>query len=119
MDCQMPHMDGFEATQAIRELEKQRGVAGPGCPAHLPSIALTANAIEGDRERCLAAGMDEYVSKPIDPADLIQKLDQFVSLTAPKTPGAIAMTRSSTSTPSSNSAIDSESLLRLCMGNSE
>jgi signal transduction histidine kinase/CheY-like chemotaxis protein len=116
MDCQMPHMDGFEATQAIRKLE-QRGPAGPGCPAHLPIIALTANAIKGDRERCLAAGMDEYVSKPIDPADLIHKLDHIV-LPAPSTsPGITTMTSSSSS--SSSSPIDSESLLRRCMGNTE
>jgi len=59
MDVSMPGMDGLEATRAIREAEKAHG-------GHLPIVAMTAHAVKGDRERCLAAGMDEYVSKPID-----------------------------------------------------
>jgi signal transduction histidine kinase/ligand-binding sensor domain-containing protein/ActR/RegA family two-component response regulator len=64
MDVQMPEMDGLEATAAIRERERQTG-------GHLPIVALTAHAMAGDPERCTAAGMDAYASKPINPRELI------------------------------------------------
>jgi two-component system, sensor histidine kinase and response regulator len=68
MDIQMPEMDGFEATAAIRQKEKAMG-------KHIPIIALTAHAMKGDRERCLAGGMDGYVSKPVQAEELIQAVE--------------------------------------------
>ncbi len=73
MDIQMPIMDGFEATLAIREREAGRG-------GHVPIIALTAHAMAGDRERCLAAGMDGYASKPFRPAELVAEIRRVVAL---------------------------------------
>jgi signal transduction histidine kinase/ActR/RegA family two-component response regulator len=73
MDLQMPEMDGFDATAIIRERERATG-------AHLPIIALTANAMVGDQERCLQAGMDGYVSKPIDVRRLLAEIHRVQSL---------------------------------------
>jgi len=76
MDCQMPVMDGFEATAAIRRQEAAgKRYAGAG---HLPIIAVTANAMQGDRERCLAAGMDAYLAKPIKLEDVRATLARWV-----------------------------------------
>ena len=76
MDVQMPEMDGFAATQAIREAEKVTG-------GHQPIIALTAHAMKGDEERCLRAGMDAYVSKPIQTQALLEVIARLVAQPAP------------------------------------
>ncbi len=70
MDVQMPEMDGFEATQLIREAEQATG-------RHTPIAAMTAHAMAGDRERCLAAGMDDYISKPLEKSELLTLLERI------------------------------------------
>ena len=72
MDVQMPIMDGFKATQKIREIEKSTST-------HTPIIAVTANAFPEDKERCMACGMDDYISKPFQPEDLINKIKHHLS----------------------------------------
>ena len=75
MDCQMPEMDGFEATRAIRELEAARAATA----ARIPIVALTANAMGGDRARCLAAGMDDYLAKPFKKEQLWSVLTNWIT----------------------------------------
>ena len=69
MDCRLPQLDGYEATRRIRLL--------PAC-AQLPVIALTANALQGDRERCMAAGMNDYLSKPFRRTELQRVLQRWL-----------------------------------------
>ena len=76
MDVQMPEMDGLEATQKIREWEKETG-------KHIPIIAMTAHAMQGDRERCLEAGMDDYVTKPLEPKVFFSALERWLQVTEP------------------------------------
>jgi CheY-like chemotaxis protein len=68
MDCQMPEMDGFEATRKVREIESTQ---------NLPILALAANAMQGDKTRCLDAGMNDYLTKPIDLSSLSQALSRW------------------------------------------
>ncbi len=69
MNCQMPILDGFEATRAIRRTESST--------EHIPIIALTANALVGDDEKCFAAGMDAFLSKPVKKSEIIATMDRF------------------------------------------
>lgn len=74
MDVSMPEMDGFEATAAIRRIERELG------QRRTPIVALTAHAMKGDMERCIEAGMDDYLSKPIRSADLFEKLSRLITV---------------------------------------
>ncbi len=115
MDCQMPEMDGFEATRRIRQLE-QSGQR----PGHLPVIALTANAVRGDRQRCLDAGMDDYVSKPIDTRELNSAMDRWLDEPgAPTGETSSAVSDGADDQPADAPAIDRKTLLERCMGNLE
>ena len=76
MDVQMPEMDGFEATRRIRREEAARGAA------HIPILAMTAHAMSGDRERCIDAGMDDYITKPVSRRALVEALGQYAGVRA-------------------------------------
>ena len=127
MDCQMPEMDGFQATRAIRDLEAQSHTASPH--SHLPIIALTAHALKGDQQRCLQAGMDAFLTKPINPDELAATVARCLMPTAvPPAPGgmpsgagaALGMITERAATPSpsplNNDPIDIPALLRRCSG---
>jgi len=73
MDISMPEMNGMEASMAIREIERESG-------GHVTIVALTAHVLRGDREKCIAAGMDDYMPKPISPRSLTERLEQWLIL---------------------------------------
>jgi len=109
MDVQMPEMGGLEATQLIREKEKRTG-------AHLPIVAMTAHAMQGDRERCIAAGMDGYLAKPIDPKSFlltVEGISQRAEQNAPPPKEADARAESG----DRRRALDAKALLEWFSGN--
>jgi signal transduction histidine kinase/DNA-binding response OmpR family regulator len=129
MDCQMPEMDGIEATRLIREHEKTAG--DPHAPP-IPIIALTANVLNGEQERCLAAGMNDYLSKPFDPVKLIESIEaQLATIDAPASTEQTAFFRPPSPSPPSADLREEEeperpaavieyvSLLRRCLGKRE
>jgi two-component system, sensor histidine kinase and response regulator len=77
---QMPELDGFEATAETRKCEAQESQLAR---RHIPIIAMTAHAMKGDKERCLAAGMDGYITKPIEPKELFGTVDSIVEHSGP------------------------------------
>jgi len=79
MDVQMPEMDGLDATRAIREKEKDRGNGQGGQGGRTPIIAMTANAMAGDREMCIDAGMDGYVAKPVKKEALFAEVGRVMT----------------------------------------
>jgi CheY-like chemotaxis protein/HPt (histidine-containing phosphotransfer) domain-containing protein len=101
MDLQMPEMDGFSATSAIRQLEAISG-------EHLPIIAMTARAMKGDRECCLEAGMDEYISKPVNSKDLLAMVEKVVRKSQPSVPGAVSAQNASNNGHKQSATIDSQ-----------
>ena len=115
MDCQMPEIDGYEATRIIRGMEKQ-GDSNGGENRRIPIVALTAHAAKSDRDRCLEAGMDDYLTKPLDPAELDRTMRKWLP------DGNLPPGRQSTPAVSSlkkedqERIIDYPSLLERCMG---
>ena len=104
MDIQMPEMDGMEATAAIREREKFTG-------KHIPIIAMTAHAMMGDKERCLAGGMDGYIAKPIHPPSLFAEIERCLA-------GADASTTMASGSPKPGEQLDRVSPLERVEGDS-
>jgi two-component system sensor histidine kinase/response regulator len=126
MDCMMPEMDGYEATKRIREDERRTNGRQP-----LHIIAMTANAMQGDREKCIAAGMNDYVTKPVQIADLRRAIEKWNGQTAalpvakpePVVPLKVEVTSpvvaSATTTTSSEPAVDLERLADVTMNKPE
>jgi CheY-like chemotaxis protein/HPt (histidine-containing phosphotransfer) domain-containing protein len=128
MDIQMPEMDGMEATRAIRQRQQDR-VRHPNYKSSIVIVAMTANAMTGDREKCIAGGMDDYLSKPVRPEDVRKVIERWASTaTVPDPVGPrVAQTATATASPEtpaaapaaedSEPAVDMERLLDFTNGN--
>jgi len=112
MDVQMPVMDGFAATQAIRSGRTK--VLNPG----IPIIAMTAHAMKGDRERCIEAGMDDYIAKPVAPKALKEALDNWLSR-APESPEAVPVSTDNREPSAGPPVFDRKALTERLMGDEE
>ena len=119
MDLQMPVMDGLEAARLIRQAESRHLLPGRTPDQRLPIIALTAAAVQGDREQCLQAGMDGYLTKPLNSADLIAAIEALVphgnpaAPCQPPAPCSVPQVASQQHSP----PLDFDSALETCMGN--
>jgi len=111
----MPELDGYEATRLIRQWEQQVAPAGRR-GRRLPIVALTAHAMSGDRSRCLAAGMDDYLTKPLEPDELAKTLAHWMPHFQPAVPSAVAKPAESSGAGLSKPGIDYPSLLQRCLG---
>lgn len=122
MDCQMPEMDGFDATRAIRVEESASDIK-----RHIPVIALTANAIKGDRELCLEAGMDDYLSKPVEAIALLEMIEKYLeqSDATPADPAPLGDSQDTSGAGLNVSAkdpelpLDVDAALSRCMGDAD
>ena len=110
MDVQMPEMDGFETTARIREREQGTG-------RHIPIIALTAHAIKGDREHCLEAGMDGYVSKPIQAEELLREIIDVVPMVTSEAAPPLNEVEPATPPDKLPTGLDRTALLKAVGGN--
>jgi CheY-like chemotaxis protein len=113
MDCQMPELDGFQASKAIRAREAELAAQPGGSAVRIPIIALTANAIKGDRELCVASGMDEYLTKPINPTKLVEVIEALL----PDRARASTKAARHSAQIAAAAPLDVPSLLDRCMGN--
>jgi two-component system, sensor histidine kinase and response regulator len=117
MDCYMPEMDGFEATRKIRHAEHAGAIVSARGGA-IPIIALTANAMSGDRQACLDAGMTDYLSKPLDPDQLLRAIESHLSPASPRGP-ARGLPHEPAAAPAPAPPVDYDALLQRCMGDRE
>ncbi len=111
MDCHMPDMDGFEASRRIRQMERDGNIGG-----RVSIVALTANAVKGDHDRCLEVGMDDYITKPFEAAELISAIDNALSRTAGIRTNSAINTRCDM-VPNCLPPIDAPALMARCLGN--